>query len=167
MRRIVETVESEEIETQDRTIVVAVGGGRMGGLVKQAVALARAQSVATGIPYRQIVVFHMTKSVRREYVYRVTGDSLRPAEIQGNAARVFTEMAEAAPEDLRMYLALVPNRTGGSDKLRAALESLMGFHEAHGFKGHIVMVGDYAVNDDQKQQLQDALTGSTLVWVPI
>ncbi len=166
-RRVIETVESQEIETQDRTIVVAVGGARVGRLIQNAISLARAQSRTTGIPYRQIVVFHMSNSVRREYVYRVTADSLRPAALEGNIVRIHTEMTELAPEDITMYLAVVPNRHPDLDNLHAAMEELVAFHERHGFKGHIVMIGDYGVTPEDIAILQERLEGSTLVTVPV
>jgi hypothetical protein len=166
-RRVIETVEGGEIETEDRTIVVAVGGARIGDLLRQSLALARAQSRVTGIPYRQIVVFHMTKTVRREYVYRVTRESLRPAGVQGNVVRIHTELAELAPDDLKIYLAVVPNSHPELDNLHAAMEELIAFHERHGFRGHIVMIGDYGVGEDDKRRLQERLQGSTLVAVPV
>ncbi len=165
-RRVVDTVESTEIETQDRTIVVAVGGARIGSLLRQAVALAQAQSRTTGIPYRQLVVFHMTRTVRKEAVYRVTRESLRPAGIEGNAVRIFTELTQLAPPDMRVYLALVPNEHEGVETVRAAIETLVDFHERHGFRGHIVMFGDYGVSDEVKGELSSRLEGSTLIWVP-
>lgn len=166
-RRVLETVENEEIEAEDRTIVVAVGGVRMGSLLNAAISLARAQSRTTGIPYRQLVVFHMTDSVRREYVYHVTRDALRPAGVEGNIVRVHTELARSAPQDLKTYLALVPNRHRDLDNLHAAMEELVDFHERHGFKGHIVVIGDYGVSDDEREELQTRLEGSTLVTVPV
>ncbi|HGG57601.1 MAG TPA: amino acid permease, partial [Nannocystis exedens] len=86
-RRVISTVESSEIETQDRTIVVSVGGVRIGQLITKAIELARAQSKASSVPYRQIVVFHMTKSVRSEYIYKIDRDSIRREGIQGNTVR--------------------------------------------------------------------------------
>ncbi|MCX4245741.1 APC family permease [Paraliomyxa miuraensis] len=171
-RRVIETVEGDAIETGERTIVVAVGGVRMGRLIAQAVALARAQSRTTGIPYTQVVVFHMTRSVGREYVYRVSRDSLRPAGIEGNAVRIHTELTELAPSDLAMFLALVPEtkpKEGEAEpsRLHQAMDALVEFHERHGFRGHIVMIGDYGVSDEDVQDLQDRLEGSTLVTVPV
>jgi hypothetical protein len=52
-RRVLETVESTVIDPQQRTIVVAVGGVRVGRLIAKAIELARQQSRATGIPYRR------------------------------------------------------------------------------------------------------------------
>jgi amino acid transporter len=167
-RRVIETVEGDAIETGERTIVVAVGGVRMRGLIQQAVALARAQSKTTGIPYTQVVVFHMTKSVGREYVYRVAHDSLRPAGIEGNAIRIHTELTELAPSDLKMFLALVPQgKDLGQGRLHQAMDALVRFHEHHGFRGHIVMIGDYGVSEGDVQELQTRLQGSTLVTVPV
>jgi len=166
--RVIETVESGAIETGERTIVVAVGGVRMGRLIRQAVELAQAQSRTTGIPYTQIVVFHMTGSVGREYVYRVAHDSMRPAGIEGNAVRIHIELTELAPSNLNMYLALVPE-AGDPDKgrLHQAMEALVAFHERHGFRGHIVMIGDYGVSEEDVAALQDRLEGSTLVTAPV
>ncbi|MCH9684407.1 MAG: hypothetical protein K0V04_23435 [Deltaproteobacteria bacterium] len=167
-RRVIETVEGGEIETGERTIVVAVGGVRMGGLISNAVELARAQSRTTGIPYKQIVVFHMTGAVGQEYVYRVSRDSLRPAGIDGNAVRIHNELTELAPADITMFLALVPQgprRDGG--RLQMAMDALVEFHGRHGFRGHIVMIGDYGVDEAVAQALQERLEGSTLVTVPV
>ena len=170
-RRVIETVEGDAIETGERTIVVAVGGIRMGRLIRHAVALARAQSQTTGIPYTQIVVFHMTKSVGREYVYKVGRESIRPAGIEGNAIRIHTELTELSPSDLNMFLALVPQPPTPEGKapsrLHTAMDALVDFHERHGFRGHIVMIGDYGVGDDDVAQLQDRLEGSTLVTAPV
>jgi hypothetical protein len=167
-RRVIETVESDAIETGERTIVVAVGGVRMRGLIQQAIALARAQSRTTGIPYTQVVVFHMSRSVGREYVYGVGPDSLRPAGIEGNAIRIHTEITELAPSDLKTFLALVPQgKDEGKGRLHQAMDALVKFHERHGFRGHIVMIGDYGVSESDVQQLQERLVGSTLVTVPV
>lgn len=167
-RRVIETVEGDAIETGERTIVVAVGGVRMRGLIQQAVALARAQSRTTGIPYTQVVVFHMTRSVGREFVYRVGPDSMRPAGIEGNAIRIHTELTELAPSDLKMFLALVPQgKDEGQGRLHQAMDALVRFHERHGFRGHIVMIGDYGVSEKDVQDLQSRLQGSTLVTVPV
>jgi amino acid transporter len=167
LRRVIETVEGEAIETEDRTIVVAVGGVRIGGLIHNSIALARAQSRTTGIPYRQVVVFHMTRQVRREYVYRVDKDSMRPAGVEGNIVRIHTELTELAPPDMKLFLALVPMPSGDKDRLHMAMDALVAFHERHGFKGHIVMIGDYGVSEDDRRELQDRLQGSTLVTVPV
>jgi amino acid transporter len=166
-RAVVETVEADTIETEDRTIVVAVGGVRIGNLLRRSVQLARRQTKTTGIPYRQIVVFHMTKTVRRESIYRVTRHSVRPAGIEGSAVRIFIEMTEVVPPDITMYLALVPNPRSAEESLEAALDSLVEFYAHHRFKGHIVMVGDYGVPPEVQRRLQERLEGSTLVWSPI
>lgn len=167
-RRVVETVEGGAIESGERTIVVAVGGVRMGRLIQQAVALARAQSRTTGIPYQQIVVFHMSRAVGREYVYRVASDSLRPAGIEGNAVRIHTELTELVPDDINMFLALVPQRGDSSrGRLHQAMDALVEFHGRHGFRGHIVMIGNYGVTDEQVRTLQQRLEGSTLVSVDV
>ncbi len=167
-RRVIETVEGDAIETGERTIVVAVGGVRMGRLIQQALALARAQSRTTGIPYTQVVVFHMTRAVGREYVYRVTRDALRPAGIEGNAVRIHTELTELAPSDLKVFLALVSQgKDEGKSRLHQAMDALVSFHERHGFRGHIVMIGDYGVSEEDVLELQERLKGSTLVTAPV
>jgi amino acid transporter len=166
-RRVIDTVESEALETEDRTIVVAVGGVRIGRLLHHAVEIARAQSKASGIPYRQIVVFHMTRTVQREAVYKVTRDSIRPSSIEGNVIRVHTEITEIVPPDLTMYLALVPNRHTEKDTLHAAMDELVDFHQRHGFRGHIVLIGDYGIQEADKEDLQRRLVGSTLLPVPV
>ncbi|GEM_PF-1950796 len=165
-RRVIESVESDEIKVEARTIVVAVGSVRIGSLLRQATVLARAQTKATGVPYKQLVVFHMTKSLRREYVYRVQRDSIRPAGIEGNAIRIFTELTEIAPDDIKVYLALVPNKYPDQDKLHAAMATLVDFHRRHSFKGHIVMIGDQGVSSKDIEDLQSGLEGSTLVVAP-
>ncbi|HWB81874.1 MAG TPA: hypothetical protein VG755_43225 [Nannocystaceae bacterium] len=166
-RRVIDTVESEAIETEDRTIVVAVGGVRIGRLLQNAVEVARAQGKATGIPYKQIVVFHMTRTVQREYVYKVGRDSIRPSSIDGNVVRIHTELTEIAPPDITMYLALVPNPHTEKDTLHAAMDELVAFHERHGFHGHIVIIGEYGITEADKEELQSRLTGSTLLPVPV
>jgi amino acid transporter len=174
--RVIETVESTEIETEDRTVVVAVGDVRTGRLIEHAVSLARRQSLASGIAYRNIVVFHMTEDVKTEHVYRVETDSVRPSGVSGGSIRIFTEMTERIPSDLKAYLALVPPSdddeseqiTSVSGKrLHRALVSLVRFHDSHAFKGHMVMVGTYGVAGSEFQSLQDRLEGSTLVPVPL
>lgn len=168
-RRVIETVEGDAIETEDRTIVVAVGGVRIGSLLRKSFELARAQSRTTGIPYQQVVVFHMTKQVRREYVYRVGKDSIRPAGVEGNIVRIHTELTELAPGDLNLFLALVPppEDSDGKDRLHEAMDALVGFHARHGFHGHIVMIGDYGVSDEDQRELGERLKPSTLVTVPV
>lgn len=166
-RRVIDTVEGEAIETEDRTVVVAVGGVRIGRLLHHAVEIARAQGKASGIPYRQIVVFHMTRTVDREVVYKVSRDSIRPSSIEGNVVRIHTEVTEIAPPDITMYLALVPNRNTGKDTLHAAMDELVDFHERHGFRGHIVIIGDYGIGEADKAELQQRLPGSTLLPVPV
>jgi len=160
-------VESTAIETQDRTIVVAVGGVRIGRLIAKAIDLARQQSRTTGIPYRQIVVFHMSKSVGSEYVFKITRDAVRPEGIEGGAVRIFTELTEYAPEDMTMYLAVVPNKSHATSTLRAAMDMLVDFHERHNFRGHMVMIGTYGVRQEDIEELQARLEGSTLVPVPL
>jgi hypothetical protein len=139
----------------------------MGRLITYALELARAQSRTTGIPYKQIVVFHMTKTVRRESVYNVTRDSMRPAGVEGNIVRVHTELTQLAPSDMSLYLAVVPNHHEELDNLHAAMEELVDFHARHGFKGHIVLIGDYGVSQQEYEDLQNRLVGSTLVTVPV
>lgn len=168
--RVIETVASTEIETQDRTAVVAVHGMRTGRLLIKAVALAKAQSRATGIPYRQLVVFHMSDSVGLEYVYRVDRESIRPVGIDANSIRVWTELTEIAPVDMTCYLAIVPRpkrKDKELDSLHAALDALVEFHERHAFTGHMVLIGTYGVSDADLVDLQARLEGSTLVPVPV
>jgi hypothetical protein len=166
-RRVLETVESTVIDPQQRTIVVAVGGVRVGRLIQKAVELARQQSRATGIPYRQVVVFHMTKSVRSEFVYRVTRDAIRPEGIEGGVIRIFTELTEIAPTDMDLYLALVPNKHAHKSPLYAALDALVAFHERHSFKGHMIMIGTYGVKPADIEELQGRLKNTILVPVPL
>jgi hypothetical protein len=166
-RRVIDTVESDALETEDRTVVVAVGGVRIGRLLHQAVEIARAQGQASGIPYRQIVVFHMSRTVSREVVYKVTRESIRPASIEGNVVRIHTEITEVVPPDVTMYLALVPNNHPEKDTLHAAMDELVDFHARHGFRGHIVIIGDYGISEADKNELQGRLVGSTLLPVPV
>lgn len=168
-RRVIETVPSTEIETEDRTAVVAVHGMRTGRLLVKAVALAKAQSRATGIPYRQLVVFHMSDEIGEEHVYRVERNSIRPVGIDANSIRVFTELTEVAPVDMTCYLAIVPRPkdTKAEDSLGAALDALVQFHGTHGFTGHMVLIGTYGVTDEALAELQEQLEGSTLVPVPV
>ena len=78
-----------------------------------------------------------------------------------------TELTERAPDDMKMFLALVPNRHREMDNVEAAMAELSDFHERHGFRGHIVMIGDVGITEDQIGKLQDKLQGSTLVTVPV
>lgn len=169
VRRVLETVESTVIDPQQRTVVVAVGGVRVGRLVAKAIDLAHQQSKTTGIPYRQVVVFHMTKSVRSEFVYRITHDSIRPEGIEGPSVRIFTELTEIVPKDLDLYLALVPHKQLASHKstLHAALDALVQFHEQHSFKGHVIMIGTYGVKPADIEDLQSRLRDTILVPVPL
>lgn len=167
-RRVIETVESTAIETEDRTVVVAVGSVRIGRLIENGIALARMQGRTTGIPYRQLVVFHMSTQVSGEHVYAVDRDSLRPAYLAPNAVRIFTQLTEIAPPDMKVYLALVPPvRPDGADDLGTALDTLVDFHDRHNFKGHMVLVGTYGVRHEEFETLQERLEGSTLVPVPL
>jgi hypothetical protein len=166
--RVIDTVESTEIETEDRTVVVAVGSVRIGRLLERAIALARAQSRVTGIPYRQLVVFHMSDQVEREIVYRVEPDTVRPASVPPSAVRIFTQLTELSTEGLKCYIAIVPpSAKGNKDQLASALDTLVAFHERHSFKGHVVMVGTYGVGRADLAQLGERLEGSTLVPVPL
>jgi hypothetical protein len=174
---VLETVESTVIDPQQRTIVVAVGGVRVGRLITKAIDLARQQGRTTGIPYRQVVVFHMTRSLRSEFVYRVAQDSIRPEGIEGNVTRLFTELTEVAPHDMDLYLALVPDKSQkptsgtlsphGKGPLQAALDALVAFHERHSFKGHIIMIGTYGVKQADIDELSERLKGTILVPVPL
>lgn len=67
-----------------------------------------------------------------------------------------------------MFLALVPQPSDGAgSRLHMAMDTLVEFHERHGFRGHIVMIGDYGVSEDDVVKLQDRLEGSTLVTAPV
>lgn len=167
-RRVIETVESSAIETEDRTVVVAVGSVRIGRLIENAIALAKMQSKTTGIPYRQLVVFHMSSSVTGEHVYEIDRTTIRPAKLANDAVRIFTKLTEVAPTDMRVYLAIVPPTTPDSaDDLSAALDTLVDFHDRHNFTGHMVLVGIHAVKHEEFERLQERLEGSTLVPVPL
>ncbi len=166
-QRVIETVESTAIETEDRTIVVAVGSVRIGRLIEKAVAVGRMQSKTTGIPYRQLVVFHMSEAVRSESVYRVQRDSIRPAGLATDAVRIFTTLTEVAPEEMAVYLAIVPPPASGTTDLSGALDALVEFHNRHEFRGHMVLVGTYGVKAGELERLQSRLEGSTLVPVPL
>src|SRR5690606_33709539 len=145
-RRVIETVESSEIETEDRTVVVAVGSVRIGRLLEHAIKLADAQTKVTGIPYRQLVVFHMSDQVTGEHVYQIDRDTIRPARLATDAVRIFTQLTEVAPAHMRIYLAIVPPvDREAPDDLLAALDTLVDFHDRHGFKGHMVLVGTYGL----------------------
>lgn len=166
-RRVIETVESTAIETEDRTVVVAVGSVRIGRLIEKAVAVGKMQSKVTGIPYRQLVVFHMSDAVRTESVYRVQRDSIRPAGLVADSVRIFTKLTEVAPDDMTVYLAVVPPAKPGTTDLSGALDALVEFHDRHNFRGHMVLVGTYGVKADELERLQGRLEGSTLVPVPL
>lgn len=171
IRRVLETVESTVIDPNQRTIVVAVGGVRVGRLITKAIDLARQQGRTTGIPYRQVVVFHMTRSVRSEFMYRVTRGAIRPEGIEGNVTRIFTELTEIVPDDMDLYLALVPDKSARQTQprgpLHAALDALVAFHEQHSFKGHIIMIGTYGVKQADIDELHARLKGTILVPVPL
>jgi amino acid transporter len=166
--RVVETVESTEIETEDRTVVVAVGSVRIGRLIENAINLAEIQSKVTGIPYRQLVVFHMSDAISREHVYQVDRNSLRPAALVNDAVRIFTQLTEMAPAGMQTYLAIVPPvNPNPRDNLEAALDALVDFHDRHHFKGHMVLVGAVGMNPERFDDLAQRLHGSTLVPVPL
>ena len=82
-----------------------------------------------------------------------------------------TELTELAPSDLAMFLALVPEAKPAEgpepSRLHMAMDALVDFHERHGFRGHIVMIGDYGVSEQDVRELQERLEGSTLVTVPV
>jgi len=166
-RRVIETVEATAIETEDRTVVVAVGSVRIGRLIEKAVAVGKMQSKTTGIPYRQLVVFHMSDAVTSESVYRVQRDSIRPAGLVADSVRIFTKLTEVAPEDMAVYLAIVPPNKIGANDLSSALDALVDFHDRHNFRGHMVLVGTYGVKAEELERLQGRLEGSTLVPVPL
>jgi hypothetical protein len=167
-RRVIETVESTEIETEDRTVVVAVGSVRIGRLIENAIGLAAIQSKVTGIPYRQLVVFHMSDAVTTEHVYQVDRTTIRPAKLATDAVRIFTQLTEVAPSDMRTYLAIVPPvNPDVHDNLESALDTLVDFHDRHHFKGHMVLVGTYGARHEKFDELAERLQGSTLVPVPL
>jgi len=165
--RVVETVEQTELETDDRSIVVAVGGARMGALIPKAIGLARAQSSTTGVPYRRLIAFHMTPTVSTEHVYRVTRGALTPTGIDNSIVHIFNQLSEHVVPDLDMYLVLVPNHSPGSPPLKAAMDALVEFHQRHGFAGHIVCVGDYGLDPAALGSLAERLSGSTLVPIRV
>lgn len=166
--RVIDTVEATAIETEDRTVVVAVGSVRVGRLVEKGIALAAMQSRVTGIPYRQMVVFHMSTQVDGEHVYAIARDSVRPASLAPDAVRIFTKLTELVPPDLKMYLAVVPPTDPAErDDLKAALDSLVAFHDAHNFRGHMVVIGTYGVEPERVEELDARLEGSTLVPIPL
>lgn len=167
-RRVIETVESTAIETEDRTVVVAVGSVRIGRLLEKGIALAKMQSKVTGIPYRQMVVFHMSEDVSSEYVYEIDRHSIRPAGLATDSLRIFTQLTELAPADMRVYLAIVPpTDPDEGDDLAAALDTLVDFHDRHNFRGHMVVVGTYGLEPERLEGLNERLEGSTLVPVPL
>jgi amino acid transporter len=167
-RRVIETVESTAIETEDRTVVVAVGSVRIGRLIENGIALARMQAKTTGIPYRQMVVFHMSDLVSGEHVYEIDRSTIRPAGLVTDAVRIFTQLTEIAPQDMKVYLAIVPPiDPENPDDLASALDTLVDFHDRHGFRGHMVLVGTYGVQHETIDDLQERLEGSTLVPVPL
>jgi amino acid transporter len=167
-RRVIETVESTEIETEDRTVVVAVGSVRIGRLIEHAISLAAVQSKVTGIPYRQMVVFHMSDAVKGEHIYQVDRTTIRPAGMAPDAVRIFTQLTEVAPAEMKTYLAIVPPaKPEIQDNLEAALDSLVDFHDRHNFKGHMVLVGTHGVQPEKLDALAERLEGSTLVPVPL
>ncbi len=167
-RRVIETVESTEIETEDRTVVVAVGSVRIGRLIENAINLASVQGKVTGIPYRQLVVFHMSDAVTGEHVYQVDRSTIRPAGLATDAVRIFTQLTEVAPANMRTYLAIVPPVDPETkDDLESALDSLVDFHDRHNFTGHMVLVGTYGVRHEKFDALAERLEGSTLIPVPL
>jgi hypothetical protein len=47
------------------------------------------------------------------------------------------------------------------------MDELVDFHQRHGFRGHIVLIGDYGIQEADKEDLQRRLVGSTLLPVPV
>ena len=134
LRRVVDTVESTEIETEDRTAVVAVGEVRYRTTLDYAFKTARAQGVASGRPYGQLVAFHMTPDVSAETIYEVAPDGVRPAGIPAGVVRIYSDLARMATPGMRCYLALVPPldaQDGGAAPAGAG--ALAAFHERHEF----------------------------------
>jgi amino acid transporter len=166
-QRVVETVEEAELETGDDTMVVAVGGARIGRLIRRAMQKARSHGKQTGRKFERLVVFHMTSVVTAEHVYRVTQDSMRPAGLPNNAVRIFTELTQLVAPDVETFLVLVPNPSPDGPMLLAAMDALVDFHERHGLEGHLFMIGDYGVTEDEKRGLAERLEGSTLLAIPV
>jgi hypothetical protein len=164
--RTMETVSHTQIETEGRTIVVADTGPRMCGLVRHAVALARAQGHTTGIPYRQVVVFGVTDEVRGEQVGVVTGDAAWSRGAGEAVARIRADLSTLATDGaIRLVLALVPHGHPKREGLAATIEALVAFQARHGFKGHIVLIGD-PPPAHVVEALQARLSDVTLVPVP-
>ena len=166
-QRVVETVEEAELETGDDTVVVAVGGARIGRLIRRAVQKAEAYGKSQGRTFRRLVVFHMTTAVTAEHVYRVTADSIRPSGLPNDTVRIFTELTQLVTPDMTTYLVLAPNPAPGAPGLLAAMDALVAFHDRHEFEGNLFMIGDYGVRAEEKKALAARLEGSTLLAVPV
>ncbi|MGB1700274.1 MAG: APC family permease, partial [Nannocystaceae bacterium] len=115
-RRVVDTVESTAIETEDRTAVVAVGEVRYRRILDYAFKTARAQGIASGRPYRQIVAFHMTPDVTRETIYEVVADGVRPAGIPAAIVRIYSDLSRMSVPGIRCYLVLMPPNEGYDER---------------------------------------------------
>jgi len=166
-QRVVETVEEAELETGDDTMVVAVGGARIGRLIRRAMQKARSFGAQRSRKFERLVVFHMTSVVTAERVYRVAQDSMRPAGLPNNAVRIFTELTQLVTPDVETFLVLVPNPSPAGPMLQAAMDALVAFHERHDLRGHLFMIGDYGVTEEEKRDLAERLEGSTLLAVPV
>ena len=166
-RRVVETVEEAALETSDDTIIVAVGGARLGRLIQTATQRAREHGKEEGRSFRRLVAFHMTPSVTVEHVYRVDRDSLRPAGLPTDTVRIFTELTQLVTPDLVTYLVLAPNPTPEKSGLEAAMNALVAFHDRHNLSGHLFMIGDYGLAPEEKDALGERLHGSPLIAVPV
>jgi hypothetical protein len=168
-----ESDEFVEIEAEGRTVIVAVGGGHAADhaaaqLIEYGIKLASAQSKAAGIPYRQLVVFHLTEAVTGEQLHLVERGGPRPSELVAEALPIFSVLRELAPPDMRVYLALVPPVAGSEGLgLRAAVDALVEFHQRHRFEGHMVLIGVRELHSEALDSLAERLEGSTLIPVPI
>ncbi len=168
-RRVVDTVEPTAIETQDRTAVVAVGEVRYRRILDYAFKTAKAQGIASGRPYRQLVAFHMTPDVKRETIYEVVEDGVRPAGIPAGIVRIYSDLSRMTTPGVRSYLVLMPPDEAYDERrgVEQALAALGDFHERHEFRGHLVFVGSWNLRHEDVERLNERLHGSTLVTVPL
>jgi len=166
-QRVVETVEEAELDAQEDTVVVAVGGARIGRLIRRSLQKAQEHGKSQGREFKRLVVFHMTTAVTAEHVYRVTADSIRPAGLPNDTVRIFTELTQLVSPGLPTYLVLAPNPAPDGPGLVAAMDAIAEFHERHDLKGNLFLIGDYGVRPAEKKALAERLEGSTLLAVPV
>jgi len=165
---VIETVELAQDEAEGRTVVVAVGRVHAPALIDYAIKLATAQSKAAGIPYQQLVVFHLSDAVTGEQIHRVERGAARPSQLVADADPSFTALSELAPAGMRSYLVVVPPVDGSVGAgLAAAVDALVDFQERHRFTGHMVLVGARGDEGDPLGSLIERLDGSTLIPVPL